>query len=93
MFLPTNLALFIKWEMEDRARRTQVVGPPDRTVSDIAKYRDHIASQGLVSDDAVGGLYQGFFFLKDFLLPTSSSNTFEVLATPKVWHGYPMAAI
>ncbi|KAE8134922.1 hypothetical protein BDV38DRAFT_273141 [Aspergillus pseudotamarii] len=92
VFLPTNLAFFIKWEMEDRARRTQVVGQPDRTVPTIATYRDHIASQGLVSDDAVGGLYRGYF-LKDFLRPMSSPNAFEVLATPKVWHGHPMAAI
>ncbi|KAE8365206.1 hypothetical protein BDV27DRAFT_171790 [Aspergillus caelatus] len=93
VFLPTNLAFFIKWEMEDQARRAQGVGLSDRTVPTIAKYRDHLASQGVVSHDAVGGLYRGYF-LKDFLFPTcSSASTFEVLATPKVWHGHPMAAI
>ncbi|KAE8379869.1 hypothetical protein BDV26DRAFT_303342 [Aspergillus bertholletiae] len=90
VFLPTNLAFFIKWEMEDQARRAQVAVP--RTVPTIAKYRDHFASQGLVSHDALGGLYQGYF-LKDFLHPVCNSSILEILATPKVWHGHPMAAI
>lgn len=78
--------------MEDRARRAQVVGPSDRTVPTIAQYRDHLASQGLVSQNADGGLYRGYF-LEDVLPPYSPVRIFETLGTPKVWHGHPMAAI
>lgn len=93
VFLPTNLAFFIMWEMKDRARRAQGVDPSDRTVPTIAQYRDHLASQGLVSQNADGGLYRGYF-LKDVLPPAYRSiSLLKTLATPKIWHGHPMAAI
>ena len=93
VFLPSDLQFFIKWETNDQQRRSQGISPSHRIVPGVEEYHNHQLSQNLISNDANGGLYCGYF-LKDYLyngcLPTDFIRT---LAGPKPWHGHPLATI
>lgn len=93
VFLPTDLNFFIRHEIEDQLRRAQVGSPSGRIVPTVKKYHDHLALKGLVSHNATGGLYRGYYlenFLHDGYTPV---NFLEFLTTSKPWHGHPLAAI
>ncbi|KAL4787638.1 hypothetical protein BJX76DRAFT_318530 [Aspergillus varians] len=93
VFLPTDLKFFIRYEIEDQSRRAQSDPTSGRIVPTIEKYRDHLASKEVVSQDATGGLYRGYY-LKDFLHGGYMSlESLQLLSTPKPWHGHPLAAI
>ncbi|KAJ5407336.1 hypothetical protein N7465_008620, partial [Penicillium sp. CMV-2018d] len=93
VFLPTDLDFFIRYELADQQRRAQADPPSTRIVPTIQDYRDHLASKGLVANDAIGGLYRGYY-LQNFLCGgLLSLDQLGVLATPKPWHGHPLGAI
>ncbi|KAJ5922415.1 hypothetical protein N7516_010118 [Penicillium verrucosum] len=93
VFLPTDLNFFIRYELEDQRRRAQADPPSTRIVPTAKDYRDHHTSKGLVPDDAIGGLYRGYY-LKNFLCDGRLPIDFlRVLTAPKPWHGHPLAAI
>ncbi|CAI7571420.1 unnamed protein product [Penicillium palitans] len=93
VFLPTDLNFFIKYEVADRQRRAETDEPSYRIVPTAKEYHNHLTSKGLVPDDAIGGLYRGYY-LKNFLyggrLPI---DLLRSLTAPKPWHGHPLATI
>ncbi|KAJ9303618.1 hypothetical protein DTO217A2_6889 [Paecilomyces variotii] len=95
VFFPSDLKFFIDFELEDRERRETAAAngnPVKRQVPGAIQYRKYQQDKGLVSSDAIGGLYRRVF-LKNFLLDGRYPDVLRDCSTPKEWHGNPIASI
>lgn len=101
IFLPTNLRYFIEFEKrdfsyrEERARRCGGI-IDNRAVPTAAAYLQQI-KDGVVGEDAIGGLYQSYTLRNYFPSFVTQENYAFIPGpgpfTPGEWHGDPMAAI
>ncbi|PYH98484.1 hypothetical protein BO71DRAFT_316258 [Aspergillus ellipticus CBS 707.79] len=95
VFFPTDLKFFIDFEMEDRERRRIAAEnghPIRRQVPTAVQYRTHQQENGMISSDAICGLYRRVF-LKNILHGGIFPDLVRSFATSKEWHGNPMASI
>lgn len=95
VFFPTDLKFFIEFEIEDRERRRIAAHsgqPIKRRVPTAREYLLHQQKTGVVSSESIGGLYRRVF-LRNFLHSGHFPDLVRSLATPKPWHGEPLASI
>jgi hypothetical protein len=99
VFHPTDIKYFIRFECEDRVRRgkERAAGQnkPKRKIPNGKQYLEEQRMQGLLTEDAIGGLYMPVF-LRSFLysdLPLDlKKSLYDHLCRPRPWHGAPIAA-
>jgi hypothetical protein len=98
MFYPTDVKYFIQFECEDRQRRAEeraAGGNPKRKIPNAKQYLNEQTKQGLLTEDAIGGLYTPVFlksFLHSTFPPDLQKAMYEHMRKPKPWHGAPIAA-
>ena len=97
VFFPADLQFFIDFENKDFKRRkdesTQSEWPA-RTCANAEDYFRHQLSEGVVTEDACGGLYRRCN-LRNYS-ETDMAPSFQLGSNtlpPKEWHGCPMASI
>jgi hypothetical protein len=93
MFYPTNVKYFIRFECEDRQRQATERAAGEnakRKIPDGEQYLNEQRMQGLLTEDAIGGLYTPLF-LRSFLLTRLPRNLqrdiYEHFCEPRPWHG------
>ncbi|PWY84779.1 hypothetical protein BO70DRAFT_289705, partial [Aspergillus heteromorphus CBS 117.55] len=87
VFMPEDLEFFIRFEVRDRARRREAGLPVSaRNVPSAETFRAYQVSQGRISGEAVGGMYDRY------ILEERWANQLRITQTAE-WHGDPMAAI
>ncbi|KAI9771526.1 MAG: hypothetical protein M1840_002146 [Geoglossum simile] len=99
VFIPTDLAFFIKFEQDDYKRRTQIAQATGqvsgRTCPTAEDYFAHQLNAGVIPEDTYNGLYTRYT-LHDYF-PKLGQPPFEPgpgpFAMPKPWHGAPTAAL
>ena len=77
-----DLDFFIRCELADQQRRAQADPLSTWIVPTIQDYRDHLASKGLVANDAIGGLYRGYYLQNLLCGGILSLDQLGALATP-----------
>ncbi|KAH0537330.1 hypothetical protein FGG08_005846 [Glutinoglossum americanum] len=99
VFIPTDLAFFIKFEQDDYERRTQIAQATGqvsgRTCPTAEDYFVHQLNAGVIPEGTYNGLYARYT-LHDYF-PKLGQPPFEPgpepFAMPKPWHGAPTAAL
>ncbi|KAH0556343.1 hypothetical protein GP486_005731 [Trichoglossum hirsutum] len=99
VFIPTDLAFFIKFEQDDYERRTQIAQATGqvsgRTCPTAENYFVHQLDAGVIPEGTYNGLYARYT-LHDYF-PKLGQPPFEPgpgpFAMPKPWHGAPTAAL
>ncbi|OJJ50078.1 hypothetical protein ASPZODRAFT_128692 [Penicilliopsis zonata CBS 506.65] len=95
VFIPTDLAYFLDFEVKDQERRRQAAALGEvlqRQVPSAETYRLHQITQGKVAANAIGGLYQPVV-LKTYIMIGSPFDVTQFLQRPRQWHGAPLACL
>ncbi|EXJ82382.1 hypothetical protein A1O3_06195 [Capronia epimyces CBS 606.96] len=99
IFIPTALDYFIDFEVKDYQSRIEIAqrhgDVPRRLVPTPQMYSDYLKREGLVSSEAVGGLYCRYT-LRDFFpihVVKSAIPGLGPFQEPGLWCGAPMAAL
>lgn len=95
VFIPADLQFFIDFELDDQEKRKSAARQGvllPRTVPTSTIYKEHLLQQKIISEEAVGGLYQPLYLQRQLFRVRGSAEELG-LTKPIPWHGAPLAAL